>query len=51
MVGLGNGKELARNLGVELSFVPNAGHFNKKAGYIKFKELWEKLDPLLNKLL
>ena len=46
-VGLGNGKELAKNLGVELSFVPNAGHFNKKAGYTKFEELWEKLEPLL----
>lgn len=46
-VGLENGKELAKNLDVELSFVPNAGHFNKKAGYIKFDELWEKLEPLL----
>lgn len=46
-VGLNNGKELAKNLGVELSFVPNAGHFNKKAGYTKFEELWEKLEPLL----
>ncbi|MEK7190430.1 MAG: alpha/beta fold hydrolase [Patescibacteria group bacterium] len=48
-VGLENGKELAKNLGVELSFVPNAGHFNKKAGYVKFDELWSKLEPLLNK--
>jgi len=46
-VGLENGKELAKKLGVELSFVPNAGHFNKKAGYTKFEELWEKLEPLL----
>jgi len=38
-VGLDNGKVLAKNLGVELSFVPNAGHFNKKAGYVKFEEL------------
>lgn len=48
-VDLENGKELAKNLGVELSFVPNAGHFNTKAGYIKFKELWKKLEPLLAK--
>jgi predicted alpha/beta hydrolase family esterase len=48
-VGLENGRELAKNLGVELSFVPNAGHFNKKAGYVKFDELWSKLDPILNK--
>lgn len=38
-VGLENGKELAKNLGIELSFVPNAGHFNKKAGYVKFEKL------------
>ena len=38
-VGLDNGKELARNLGVELSFVPNAGHFNKTAGFVKFEKL------------
>lgn len=48
-VGLDNGKELAKNLGVELSFVPNAGHFNKKAGYTKFEELWRKIEPLMDK--
>ena len=47
-VSLGNGEELAKELGVELFFIPNAGHFNKKAGYIKFDELLEKLKPLLN---
>ena len=41
-----NGKELAKNLGVELSFVPNSGHFNKKAGYIKFEQLWNKLEKI-----
>ncbi|OGI93781.1 hypothetical protein A3A03_00830 [Candidatus Nomurabacteria bacterium RIFCSPLOWO2_01_FULL_40_18] len=46
-VGLENGKELAKNLGIELSFIPNAGHFNKKAGYTKFEKLWNKLEPLL----
>jgi predicted alpha/beta hydrolase family esterase len=46
-VSLGNGQELATKLGVELSFVPNAGHFNKKAGYTTFPELLEKLEPLL----
>lgn len=46
-VGLDNGKELAEHLGTELSFVPNAGHFNAKAGYLEFNELWEKLKPLL----
>ncbi len=48
-VGLDNGKELAKNLGVELSFVPNAGHFNKKAGYLKFERLRDMvLDILKN---
>lgn len=38
-VGLGNGKELAKNLGVNLTFIPNADHFNKKAGYLSFERL------------
>lgn len=38
-VGIENGKKLAENLGVELNFVPNAGHFNAKAGYTTFPEL------------
>ena len=46
-VGLGNGEELAKHLGVNLSFVPNAGHFNKTAGYLEFQDLLEKLRPLL----
>lgn len=46
-VGLENGVQLTKNLGVELSFVPNAGHFNRKAGYLQFPELLEKLDSLI----
>jgi len=46
-VALENGKELAKHLGVELSFVPNAGHFNAKAGFLKLDELLEKLKPVL----
>lgn len=46
-VGLGNGQELAKHLGVELSFVSDAGHFNKKAGYTAFTDLLEKLKVLL----
>jgi uncharacterized protein len=42
-VGLENGEALAKNLGTELSFVPNAGHFNEKAGYTKFEELKKKV--------
>jgi predicted alpha/beta hydrolase family esterase len=46
-VGLDNGKELAKHLGVELSFIPNAGHFNTKAGYTKFEDLRDKLLKVL----
>lgn len=46
-VGLGNGEELAQRLGVKLSFIPNAGHFNKKAGYTKFEELRDKVFSIL----
>ena len=45
-VGLENGEQLAANLGVELSFVPGAGHFNKAAGYIEFPALFEKVDAI-----
>ena len=46
-VGLTNGEKLAKELGVELTFIPNAGHFNKRAGYESFPHLLEKLKPLL----
>jgi len=46
-VGLKNGKELARHLGVKLTFIPNAGHFNAKAGYTKFDDLSSKLIKIL----
>ena len=46
-VSLGNGEQLAKNLNVALNFVPNAGHFNAKAGYTKFDLLLEKLKPIL----
>ncbi|OGZ80951.1 MAG: hypothetical protein A2312_04180 [Candidatus Staskawiczbacteria bacterium RIFOXYB2_FULL_32_9] len=42
-VGLENGKQLASKLNAKLTFVPNAGHFNKKAGYTEFPDLLEKL--------
>lgn len=42
-VGLENGKELAKNLGVDLSLIPNAGHFNTSAGYTKFPELLSQI--------
>jgi len=42
-VGLSNGEVLARTLGVDLDFVPNAGHFNAKAGYLEFPQLLNKI--------
>ena len=46
-VGLENGKELAKNLGGELSFVLKAGHFNTPAGYTKFPDLLKKVEEIL----
>jgi hypothetical protein len=46
-VSLGNGEELAKKLNVTLNFVPNAGHFNARAGYTKFDLLLEKLNLIL----
>ena len=45
-VSLGNGESLARELGVTLSFVPNAGHFNTTAGYTAFEDLLSALQNL-----
>jgi len=33
------GKHLAKKLGTALTIVPGAGHFNEKAGYVKFEQL------------
>lgn len=41
-VCLDNGKKLAESLGIELNFVPNAGHFNTRAGYTEFPALLEE---------
>lgn len=46
-VSLGNGKELAKNLGVELNFVPNAGHFNTKSGFTKFEQLLNDVNKVI----
>ncbi|MDO8658687.1 MAG: alpha/beta hydrolase [Candidatus Levybacteria bacterium] len=46
-VDLGNGEELAKNLNVKLNFVPNAGHFNAKAGYLKFEKLLGEVNKVL----
>jgi predicted alpha/beta hydrolase family esterase len=36
---LGNGQELARQLGVELTMIPGGGHLGATAGYTKFPEV------------
>ena len=46
-VCMANGAKAAEKLGVELSFVANAGHFNAAAGYTEFPELLSKLHPFL----
>lgn len=46
-VDLENGKVLAKHLGVELTFIPNAGHFNKAAGYITFEHLYNNILPFI----
>lgn len=46
-VSLENGEQLAKKLGIELTFIPNAGHFNKKAGYLSFPDLLEKIEKIL----
>lgn len=46
-VGLANGQELAEHLGVKLNFIPNAGHFNTKAGYTAFPVLRDKVLTVL----
>lgn len=43
MVGVGNGIELADRLGAEFVRLPNAGHFNAKAGFTKFEMLLERI--------
>ncbi|NQV00381.1 MAG: alpha/beta hydrolase [Parcubacteria group bacterium] len=42
-VSLDNGKQLTKHLKINLTFIPNSGHFNKKAGYLKFEELLEEI--------
>jgi uncharacterized protein len=45
-VPLDRGKEIARNLGVELTVIKNGGHINASAGYTQFAKLAEDLITL-----
>jgi len=40
-VALSEGEEIAKKLNTKLTLIKDAGHFNTKAGYDKFKELLE----------
>ena len=42
-ISVGNGKELAERLETNLTFIPDAGHFNATAGYLQFDGLLEKI--------
>lgn len=46
-VSLGNGEELAKLLGVDLTFITNAGHINAESGYTKFDQLLEDIKKVL----
>lgn len=41
------GEKLAEYLDVSLTFIPNAGHFNEKAGYLTFPDLLKKVENIL----
>lgn len=45
---LDNGKEIAKKLGVNLTLIPNAGHFNTKSGYTKFEQLFKDFENILD---
>ena len=46
-IKLKKGQEIAEHLGVEVTIVKGAGHFNKTAGYETFDLLLEKIKPFL----
>ncbi|HLD85449.1 MAG TPA: alpha/beta hydrolase [archaeon] len=47
LVPVSMGKDIAKNLGVKLVKIKNAGHFNAAAGYTKFPRLLENVKKLL----
>lgn len=46
-VSLGNGKELAKHLNEDLTFIPNVGHINAESGYKKFDLLLKDIEKIL----
>lgn len=47
-VCLANGEKLAKELGANLIFIPNAGHLNAESGYTRFDKLLQEMDKILN---
>ena len=46
-VCLENGEVLSKKLNRNIIFIPNAGHFNKSAGYTTFDKLFQKIKTIL----
>jgi len=42
-VSLANGEELAQHLGVDLTFIPDAGHLNAESGYTKLSPVLDAI--------
>lgn len=50
IVPISNGENLAKHLGIDLTVIPNSGHFNAAAGYTEFPKLLEKIkEEILNR--
>ncbi len=50
-VPLEKAEKLAKKLNVNIVLVKNAGHFNKKSGYVKFELIFKKIKSLINQNL
>lgn len=46
-VSLGNGEELAKQLGVQLHFISHAGHLNAESGWTTFDKLLQEVESVL----
>ena len=46
-ISLANGEELAKQLGVKLTLIPNSGHLNAESGYNKFDLLLEDVKKVV----
>jgi len=46
-VCMNNGKELAKKLNTQLTFIPTAGHLNAESGYTTFDKLFQDIEKIL----